>query len=282
MHGIAEPPKDNNQVLLFYTWAPACKNKFPYLYFTCPIQPKDMEIKNIQAHNLFAYRRLRRAIGYLGFFLPIVLVLLSTVSFFQTRIQPSISHYYYTNLREIFTGTLCAVGLFLICYKGNGNRSLFRNDNVLTNIAGFMAFGVAFIPTDPIADTCLQCTLINFSLTWLHYAFAAVLFSIFALLSINVFTIGQQPNPTIPVSMFNENRIYRICGYGIIVCIILIPFKLFSYATLVFEALALWLFGISWLIKGRALGDEGEIGEKIYREHNPKDTEEMVEDQLKT
>ena len=234
-------------------------------------------MKNIQFYNLFAYRRLRRAIGYLGIFLPSILVLLSLFKFFSTKIQPSISHYYYTNLREIFTGTLCAVGLFLICYKGNGNRSILKNDNILTNIAGFMAFGVAFIPTDPISDSCLKCTLINFSLTWLHYGFAAVLFFIFAMLSINVFTIGQQPNTDIPVSMFNENKIYRFCGYGILLCIVLVPFKLFPYSTLVFEALALLLFGVSWLIKGRALGDEGVIGEKIYREHNPVDTEDAVD-----
>ncbi|MFD1166712.1 hypothetical protein ACFQ2C_13960 [Sphingobacterium daejeonense] len=239
-------------------------------------------MKEIQLHNLFAYRRLRRTIGYLGFFLPIILVLLSLFHFFSTKIQPSISHYYYTNLREIFTGTLCAVGLFLICYKGNGNKSIFKNDNILTNVAGFMAFGVAFIPTDPIYETCLQCTLINFSLTWLHYGFAAVLFVIFALLSINVFTIGQQRNTDIPVSMFNENKIYKICGYGILICVVLVPFKLFAYSTLVFEALALWLFGISWLIKGRALGDEGVIGEKVYREHNPTDTQEAVEKAIPT
>lgn len=235
-----------------------------------------MQIKPIQNHNLYAYRRLRRAIGYLGIFLPTILVLLSLIKFFTTKIQPSISHYYYTNLREIFTGTLCAVGLFLICYKGNGNKSILKNDNLLTNIAGMMAFGVAFIPTDPISDSCLKCTLINFSLTWLHYAFAGVLFLIFALLSINVFTIGQQKNTDIPVSMFNENKIYRFCGYTIIICVVLVPLKLFPYSTLVFEALALWMFGISWLIKGRALGDDGVIGEKIYREHNTIDTEKAV------
>ncbi len=233
-----------------------------------------MYIKNIQNHNLFAYRRLRRAIGYLGIFLPIILVLLSLFKFFGTSIQPSISHYYFSNLREIFTGTLCAVGLFLICYKGNGNKVIWKNDNLLTNLAGFMAIGVAFIPTDPIGSSCSQCTLIAVDLKGLHYGFAAVLFLTFAFLSINVFTIGQEPNKEIPVSIVNENNIYRFCGYGIIVCIALIPLKLFGYATLVFEAIALFLFGSSWLIKGRALGDKGTIGEKLYREHNTTETED--------
>lgn len=235
-----------------------------------------MHINKIQHQNLFAYRRLRRAIGYLGTLLPVILVSLSLFKFFGTSIQPSISHYYFSNLREIFTGTLCAVGLFLICYKGNGNKVFWKNDNLLTNLAGFMAIGVALIPTDPIGTSCIRCTLISFGLKELHYGFAAVLFLTFAFLSIHVFTIGQELNTAIPISMVNENNIYRFCGYGIIVCIALIPFKLFEYATLVFEALSLFLFGTSWLIKGRALGDKGIIGEKLYREQNIIDTEETV------
>jgi len=76
------------------------------------------EVK-IERDDIFTYRRIRRAIGYLGLSLPILLVALSFIPFFKTSLQPSISHYYFTNLREIFTGTLCAVGLFLICYKGS-------------------------------------------------------------------------------------------------------------------------------------------------------------------
>jgi hypothetical protein len=236
-----------------------------------------MHIKKIQNNNLFAYRRLRRAIGYLGILLPVILVSFSLFKFFDTTVQPSISHYYFSNLREIFTGTLCAVGLFLICYKGNGNKVIWKNDNLLTNLAGVMAIGVAFVPTDPTGTSCTQCTLISVGLKELHYGFAAVLFLTFAFLSINVFTIGQEPNSEIPISILNENNIYRFCGYGIIICIAFIPLKLFGHATLVFEAIALFLFGTSWLIKGRALGDEGHIGEKLYREHNTTDTEETAE-----
>ena len=41
---------------------------------------------------------------------------------------------------------------------------------------------------------------------------------------------------------------------------------LFSYSTLLLESLILFFFGAAWLIKGRALGHEGKIGEKLYRE----------------
>jgi len=73
----------------------------------------------------------------------------------------------------------------------------------------------------------------------------------------------------------NENRIYRVCGYSILVFLVMVPISseldLFNYFTLVFEALSLFSFGIAWLIKGGALGDKGKIGKMLYRENIPKD-----------
>jgi len=225
--------------------------------------------------DVSTYRRIRRSIGYLGVGLPIVLILFSLIPFFKTSIQPSISHFYYTNLREIFTGTLCAVGLFLVRYKGFGNKKWWRNDNLLTNIAGVMAFGVAFFPTDPIFPATRNNTLIPYDwnfLGGLHFTFAGTLFLSFSILSIFVFTLGQKSESGIQKSLFDENNIYRFCGYSIILFIALVPlcnaFKLFTHSTLVLEALSLFAFGFSWLIKGRALGQTGKTGEKLYRERN--------------
>ncbi|OXA79542.1 hypothetical protein SAMN05444397_104189 [Flavobacterium aquidurense] len=246
------------------------------------INNKEVKIENF---DIFTYRRIRRAIGYLGISLPILLVGLSYISFFKTPLQPSISNYYYTNFREIFTGTLAAVGLFLIRYKGHGNPSIWKNDNLLTNIAGIMAIGVALFPMNPEDSFNKTYTLIPYAekwLGWLHYSFAALLFLIMALLAINVFTIGQENETQDSKSMLNENNIYRFCGYSIIVFVILVPisetFKWFHYSTLILEALALFAFGSAWLIKGRALGDSGEIGKKLYQENNPVDTEKVFEE----
>lgn len=225
-------------------------------------------------NNILTFRRIRRAIGYLGIGLPVVLLILSLIPFFQTRVQASISHYYYTNLRELFTGVLCAVGLFLIRYKGTKNPKFWKNDGLLTNIAGYMAFGVAFFPTNPDMWCQKIYTLIPLDLKFMgaiHYGFAATFFLVLAIISIKVFTIGQQNND-LPVSMYNENNIYRICGYLIIFFVLMVPvfawLNIFNYSTLLFEALALFSFGTSWLIKGRALGDKGILGRKLYRERN--------------
>jgi hypothetical protein len=227
------------------------------------------------ADDIKTYRRIRRAIGYLGISLPVVLVLLSLVPFFKTHVQPSISAYYYTNLREILTGVLCAVGLFLIRYTGFKSSSFWKNDNLLTNFAGYMAFGIAFFPMNPDswAEKIYTLVPLHFKiLGYIHYTFAALFFLILAIISLSVFTIGQNTDKNLTVSWLNENHIYKICGYLMLVFIALVPVfalvHVFSCSTLVFEALALFSFGISWLIKGRALGDKGLVGKKIYMEFN--------------
>ena len=97
-----------------------------------------------------------------------------------------------------------------------------------------------------------------------------------------VFTLGQKKQDKLPVSVLNENNIYRFCGYSIILFVALVPvsnyFTLFKYSTLLFESLTLFVFGIAWLIKGRALGDKGKIGEKLYRESNIQNTETVFEE----
>lgn len=223
--------------------------------------------------EIATFRRIRRSIGWLGIGLPVVLFSLSFIVFFTTPVQHSISDYYYTNFREIFTGILCATGLFLIRYQGTRNKIFWKNDSLLTNIAGYMAFGIAFFPTNPENWSQKIYTIIPLDynlLGYIHYGFAAVFFIILANISINVFTIGQEKNSDIPVSFYNENRIYRISGYMILFSIIMVPvfgkIAVFPYSTILFEALALFFFGTSWLIKGRVLGDKGRIGRKLYRE----------------
>jgi hypothetical protein len=62
--------------------------------------------------------------------------------------QHSISAYYFSGARAVFVGTLCAVGVCLIVYRGNTNT-----ENVLLDYSGFMAFVVAFVPVE-IDNTC--------------------------------------------------------------------------------------------------------------------------------
>lgn len=236
-------------------------------------------VQSIQtpSNSTVTYRKLRRAIGWMGMSLPLVLILLSLIPYFETSIQPSISDYYYTHFREIFVGVLCAVSLFLIRYEGHKGNVFWKNDDRMTNLAGYMALGVAIFPTNRVDGNFFDKahSLVPHSAEWvgqLHYFFAATFFIILAVMSIAVFTLGQKTDSEIEISTFNENNIYRVCGYVMLACVFFIPLNmvvdLHSHTTLIMETIALLAFGISWLIKGRALGDTGRLGRILYREDN--------------
>ena len=68
-------------------------------------------------------------------------------------LQPSISAYYYTPVGAVFIGVLVTMGVCLVALKGNTD-----GEDVLMNLAGMLAPGVAFIPT-PDAGTCRSAPL---------------------------------------------------------------------------------------------------------------------------
>lgn len=95
-----------------------------------------------QEDALTTYRYLRIA-------MPVLVVILGTSVIYQVFAPTdddcwlgSISAYYYTAARAVFVACLCAIGTCLIVYRGNTTR-----EDVALNVAGFMAFFVAFIPT---------------------------------------------------------------------------------------------------------------------------------------
>jgi hypothetical protein len=71
------------------------------------------------------------------------------VSCFQT----SISAYYYTPVRGVFVASLVALGLCMVCLKGNTDA-----EDILLNLAGMFAPVVAFVPT-PHVGSCPPSTM---------------------------------------------------------------------------------------------------------------------------
>lgn len=96
----------------------------------------------------------------------------------------SLSSYYYTPARAVFVGSLCAIGAALIVYRGNTDT-----ENVLLDFAGFLAFIVAFVPTD-LDESCAYCTglaaddvsaaISNNVVALISVGFAAVVSGLFA------------------------------------------------------------------------------------------------------
>src|SRR4051794_40937799 len=101
-------------------------------------QPDDTA--NFVASFLF----MRRGIGILGVALPIALPLLYGIIAGQWHLLNSMSRYYYTDTRNIFVGTLCAIGVFLFCYRYK------PSDFWVSNAAGLAAITVALCPTTPM------------------------------------------------------------------------------------------------------------------------------------
>src|SRR5574337_536610 len=87
------------------------------------------------------YLALRKLIGILGLAIPPAMWLGVRLLFCDAQ-QPTISHYYYTGMRDVFVGALWAVGIFLLCYKGTRDW-----DNLASNVAGACAILVAVFPT---------------------------------------------------------------------------------------------------------------------------------------
>jgi len=223
---------------------------------------------------VLSYMSVRRWIGWLGIALPVAVAAGAAVLGCDQKMQPSISHYYFTIVGSLFVGILCAVGLFLINYKGYSPW-----EDRITNFAGLCAFGIALFPTtlpcdNPCSDITSPCNA-NQLLTgcrvnlftypcfthWIHYGFAAGFFIAIIILSWEFFT---RTDGYITKSKRRRNRVYRACALLMsIFCILIpicdsIPSIHLPNSTFYLELLALWSFGVSWLIKGAVLLKDSE------------------------
>jgi hypothetical protein len=213
-----------------------------------------------QRELVLSYHRVRTALGILGLALPVVLVVGGIASNLAT--QPSLSDYYHTLLRDFFVGSLFAIGIFLISYKGYPRtRKEFFSDDWVTTIAGLAAFGVALFPNEvpqqPITSP-LQLALGILLTAGLHYFSATLFLMSLAYMSLFKFTFTANPVRT---------RIYITCGTTILVATLGVmvasyfkirgpagpqTFVVNNNLVLWLESVAIWAFAISWLTKGKA------------------------------
>lgn len=213
-----------------------------------------MEKKSENQRSLvFSYLALRKTIGLLGMAFPIVLFL-GALIFFETGLQNSISSYYHTGMRDVFVGTLCVIGFFLLSYRGYK-----RVDDIAGDLACIFAVGVALFPTTPDRTPSGGHDFIGY----IHLIFAALFFITLIYFSLCLFT-KTDPNKRPSRRKLQRNKVYRACGYAMSICILLIviysllPSKMASQVgaykpVFWLEAIAIIAFGISWLTKGEAI-----------------------------
>lgn len=209
-----------------------------------------------------SFYRVRQALGYLGFALPLTLILGGVLSL--GNIEPSLSDYYHTILRDIFVGTMMAIGIFLICYTGYRRTGAERiSDDWVTTLAGVFAIIVALVPNE-IQATGQQVAAVPQLILGIHNAalvhyFAALLF-LSCLAYVSLFKFAR-------TAKLARRRIYILCGLVIVMATI--GTVIASYyrvagsegqremvntyrIVLWFEAVGVWAFSLSWLTKGRA------------------------------
>ncbi|HET6996552.1 MAG TPA: hypothetical protein VFI06_16270 [Chitinophagaceae bacterium] len=196
---------------------------------------------------IITYKTLRRWVGWLGLTLPPVLVLGSFIIDKTWHVQISVSAYYHTGMRNGLVGCLCGVALFLVSYHGYK-----WYDSLISKAAGVFALCVAFFPTSP-------STVKDDLFSKLHYITSGFFLVLLACMSIFLFTKSEGIKTS---EKKNRNRLYRICGIGMLVCVAGIPIDslpgihdriIHLKPTLILEAAGLIFFGVSWLIKGEGI-----------------------------
>ena len=211
---------------------------------------------------VFSYLALRKAVGVVALALPFVMAIPCWV-LRGHAIELSISGYYYTGMRNLFVGSLCAIAMFMLCCRGYDWK-----DEVAGIFSAVCALGVAFFPTTPD----FGATPGQQQIGTLHYIFAALLFLTLAYFCLVLFKMTAKGR-VVTRKKKQRNLLYTVCGWVIIASILLIVIlKLLTIRYLpgglgsvfCFETTALLAFGTAWLIKGETfLKDESQEPLKV-------------------
>ncbi|MCG6901127.1 MAG: hypothetical protein LJE68_00460 [Rhodobacter sp.] len=208
------------------------------------------------------FYRVRRTLGYLGFLLPFLLIVGGL--YFNAN-EPSISDYYHTLLRDIYVGILTAIGIFLICYTGFRRDEVQRfSDDAVTTLAGAAALVAAFVPNRGTLNASMEPEALTQHIfgVWLcdmthHVAALTFLLSLAYLCRYRFARTAKA----------GRRRIYLACFWIIVIATaatmvvawmrkygtpeqadVVIRYQLVFW----FEAIGVWAFSLSWLVKGRA------------------------------
>jgi len=175
-------------------------------------------------NKIISYLTLRKAIGILGILLaPLCIIVILIVT---GQVEQTMSAYYRTIMRDIMVAILTITGAFLLTYKGYDLK-----DNIVSSISGSSIILVAIIPS---------------SYSILIHGLAAVIFFLsIAYMSYFQFTQGKK-----------NNKIYKISGIIIMFCLVLWAGAYIlhiRYSTIIIETIMMSVFGIVWLVKGKAI-----------------------------
>ncbi|MBI5280248.1 MAG: DUF998 domain-containing protein [Candidatus Solibacter usitatus] len=198
-----------------------------------------------------SYLSLRKAVGIIGAALPFALAF-GRALLEGPELQSSLSSSYYSGMRDLFVGSLCAIAVFLMPYRGYE-----RIDDIAGDVACVFGVGRALFPAAPDLNATAGQKLIGA----LHFTFAALFFLTVAYFALVLFR-KTDPSKTPTHRKLQRNAVYAVCGCTMLACLALIavlaalpdgaPIKRI-HPVFWLESLAIVAFGVSWLTKGEAI-----------------------------
>jgi hypothetical protein len=218
---------------------------------------KELKQDPHQQELIVSYLLIRKSIGTLGLLLPVILFAYSCVA--GATVQISISHYYFTEMRNVFVVILSFISLFLLCYGG------YNTDRYYSIAAGICGFIVVFVHTTYKPTICMKPDVNIRDI--IHLGSAAIFIGLLGFMSFWLFTKTHggvhKKAEELSSKKAARNRIYRICGVIIFSCLLLMVLyfmiddlreKICHYNPVFWlESVAVVAFGFSWLVKGETL-----------------------------
>jgi hypothetical protein len=204
---------------------------------------------------IHSFLALRKAVGFVGMALPFALLAVQGTG----PGLGSVSQGYYTAGSAVFVASVCAIGIFLLFYRGYDGR-----DRAASFIAGAAALVVGQVPCGcgsgpPIASLWGWASGYGVSV-WpkVHLAAAVLLFVTLALFCLWLFPKSDGPRGA-NRKKEQRNFVYYTCGALIVACLLAIGVDqlvvpwLGRGGVFVGETIMMLAFGFSWAVKGEGI-----------------------------
>lgn len=196
--------------------------------------------------------RHRRLIGWIGLVLPFLLVgaaWLRPTKDLGTLLH-SMSAYYYTSSIGLLEGSLAALAVCLVTYKGYPNKYQWADERA-AQVAAAAALVIALFPTYP-PNKAVEPSWWMEIFGKIHDGASIVMFLMFAVFCLWLFRLTDQRKEALPWGKRRRDRFYLACGLTIVGSALWIVFLSKTGNNQIFwqEALAIGAFSFAFLVKG--------------------------------
>ena len=202
----------------------------------------------IRKNTTMDTKRLRLSIGILGILLPWIVVII------LLQWPQSISITYYSLFTVgTFTGILSAAAMCLFAYKGYD-----RVDDIFSTIASIFGSLIVLFPMTYLDNPEMQTGVLHLPSNISNIFHCISAFGFFGVLAFMSFFLFTKTKGEITKQKKIKNIIYRVCGIGmlgafLLLLLNLIPAVNIPNLTWIVEAIALFFFGFSWIVKSDAI-----------------------------